>query len=66
MDISKLFATMYKLSALALILGVVNAQQACSTTKETRPNLSWGRCSEGGSCTSVSGSVVLDSNWRWT
>lgn len=55
-----------KLTALALVLGVVNAQQACSSTKETQPKLNWSRCSAGGSCTNVPASVVLDSNWRWT
>nr|BAF57344.1 putative glycosyl hydrolase family7 [uncultured symbiotic protist of Hodotermopsis sjoestedti] len=33
---------------------------------ESHPSLSWQQCSKGGSCTSVSGSIVLDSNWRWT
>nr|BAF57342.1 putative glycosyl hydrolase family7 [uncultured symbiotic protist of Hodotermopsis sjoestedti] len=33
---------------------------------ETHPSLSWQQTSKGGSGQSVSGSVVLDSNWRWT
>ncbi|SPO04265.1 probable cellulose 1,4-beta-cellobiosidase [Cephalotrichum gorgonifer] len=55
-----------KLSALALILGAVNAQQACSLTAETQPSVSWSKCSENGNCSKVAGSIVLDSNWRWT
>ena len=54
-----------KLSALALILGVVNAQKVCTGTPETHPKLDWSRCTDS-SCTKVPGSVVLDSNWRWT
>ncbi|KAF8149106.1 cellobiohydrolase I-II [Crassisporium funariophilum] len=32
---------------------------------ETHPSLTWQKCTAGGGCTSTSGSVVLDSNWRW-
>ncbi|KAG6875706.1 hypothetical protein C0993_007882 [Termitomyces sp. T159_Od127] len=55
---------------LALIsfayLAVVHAQQAGTNTAETHPSLSWQTCTSGGSCTTTSASVVLDSNWRWT
>ncbi|AEO64066.1 glycoside hydrolase family 7 protein [Thermothielavioides terrestris NRRL 8126] len=27
--------------------------------------MSWQKCSSGGSCTTVQGEVVIDSNWRW-
>jgi cellulose 1,4-beta-cellobiosidase len=33
---------------------------------ENHPSLTWQNCRSGGSCTQTSGSVVLDSNWRWT
>ncbi|KAJ2903929.1 hypothetical protein MKZ38_009093 [Zalerion maritima] len=48
----------------ALIAGV-KAQQACTTTAETHPSLTWQECTEAG-CTDVDGSIVVDSNWRWT
>lgn len=32
---------------------------------ENHPKLSWQQCTSSGSCTQQSGSVVLDSNWRW-
>ncbi|PKS11794.1 hypothetical protein jhhlp_001087 [Lomentospora prolificans] len=55
-----------KLTALSMILGAVSAQQACSLTTETHPSLNWKKCSAGGSCSNVAGSVTIDSNWRWT
>ncbi|KAK4121662.1 carbohydrate-binding module family 1 protein [Parathielavia appendiculata] len=55
-----------KFAALAALVASATAQQVCTTTAERHPPLSWQRCSAGGSCTTVSGSVVLDSNWRWT
>ncbi|KAF9009110.1 hypothetical protein BDZ89DRAFT_1078758 [Hymenopellis radicata] len=36
-----------------------------STLWETHPSLSVYECSAGGSCTTQSRSVVLDSDWRW-
>ncbi|KAI5788352.1 cellulose 1,4-beta-cellobiosidase precursor [Geopyxis carbonaria] len=52
------------LISLAL-LSAVSAQQVGTLTAESHPKLTWSKCSEGGSCTEVSGSVTLDSNWRW-
>ncbi|TFK60615.1 cellobiohydrolase I-I [Pluteus cervinus] len=46
-------------------LAAVRGQQVGTVTAETHPSLSWSRCSAGGSCQTVQGSVVLDSNWRW-
>ncbi|KAB8076155.1 putative 1,4-beta-D-glucan cellobiohydrolase A [Aspergillus leporis] len=43
----------------------VHAQQAGTLKAETHPSLTWQKCAAGGSCTQQSGSVVLDSNWRW-
>nr|ATQ35967.1 cellobiohydrolase [Talaromyces piceae] len=43
----------------------VQAQQAGNQTAETHPSLTWQKCSSGGSCSDVSGSVVIDANWRW-
>ncbi|KAL5333835.1 putative 1,4-beta-D-glucan cellobiohydrolase A [Aspergillus crustosus] len=50
-------------SALA---SLTRAQQAGTLQEEVHPSLTWQRCETGGSCTDVAGSVVLDSNWRWT
>ncbi|PAV16850.1 cellobiohydrolaseI [Pyrrhoderma noxium] len=46
-------------------LAIAHAQQVGTQTAENHPALSVQSCAAGGSCTSVSGSVVLDSNWRW-
>lgn len=56
-----------KVAALgALVASIaVKAQQACTLTAETHPSLSWSRCTASGTCTSVSGSVTVDANWRW-
>lgn len=56
---------MYLLAMLSLIAGAT-AQQACSSQPEVHPPLSWQQCSSPGSCSSKSGAVVLDANWRWT
>ncbi|TFY80677.1 hypothetical protein EWM64_g3334 [Hericium alpestre] len=52
------------LTALA-VAAIARAQQVGTQTPEVHPTLSWETCSAGGSCTSNSGSVVLDANWRW-
>jgi cellulose 1,4-beta-cellobiosidase len=56
-----------KFAALAALVAGATAQSVCSLTTETHPSLQWSKCTgTGGSCTSVSGSVTIDSNWRWT
>ncbi|KAK7992482.1 glycoside hydrolase family 7 protein [Apiospora saccharicola] len=55
-----------KIAAIAALVASVRAQSACSLTAETHPSMSWQQCSAGGSCSSKSGSVVIDANWRWT
>jgi len=61
---------MYRTLALATIslFGAARAQQAGTVTTETHPKLSWKTCTGTGgtSCTTKQGSIVLDSNWRWT
>jgi len=52
------------LASLSLAAGVL-AQQVGTQTAEVHPALTWSQCKAGGACTSVTGSVVLDSNWRW-
>jgi hypothetical protein len=63
-------ATMYRSLALASLslFGAARAQQVGTSTAETHPKLSWKTCTGTGgtSCTTKSGSIVLDANWRWT
>ncbi|KAK4043149.1 glycoside hydrolase [Parachaetomium inaequale] len=51
--------------ALAALMGAAAAQQVGKETTETHPKMTWQKCSAGGSCTSVSGEVTIDANWRW-
>ncbi|KAL4905352.1 putative 1,4-beta-D-glucan cellobiohydrolase A [Aspergillus multicolor] len=58
---------MYQRALLfSALLSVAQAQQAGTQQAEVHPSLTWQRCEASGSCTNVAGSVVLDSNWRWT
>ncbi|EJD00164.1 uncharacterized protein FOMMEDRAFT_136243 [Fomitiporia mediterranea MF3/22] len=52
-------------SLLFALLAVVHGQQVGTLTAENHPSLSVQQCSQGGSCSTQSRSVVLDSNWRW-
>jgi cellulose 1,4-beta-cellobiosidase len=58
--------------ALALaslsLFGAATAQQVGKETTEKHPTMSWKQCTGTGgtSCTTKSGSITLDSNWRWT
>ncbi|PPR02243.1 hypothetical protein CVT24_011492 [Panaeolus cyanescens] len=55
-----------KAALLSLVYAsIAYGQGVGSYQAETHPSLSWQRCTSGGSCQTVSGSVVLDSNWRW-
>jgi len=47
------------------LFAVGYAQQVGTQTAETHPTLSWSTCTAAGSCTTNSGSVTLDANWRW-
>ncbi|KAG6806378.1 hypothetical protein H0H92_011555, partial [Tricholoma furcatifolium] len=59
---------MFPKAALTVIsfLAVVSAQQIGTYTAETHPSLTWYQCTKSGGCTSTTGSVTLDANWRWT
>lgn len=55
-----------KVALLSLsLLAVVFGQQIGTQLAEVHPTLTWQQCTTGGTCTSTSGSVVLDANWRW-
>ena len=57
---------MYKPVAIAsLLASVAYGQQIGSNTAESHPKLTTSQCTASG-CTAQAGSVVLDSNWRWT
>ncbi|WYZ35197.1 hypothetical protein EsH8_I_001473 [Colletotrichum jinshuiense] len=55
-----------KFAALLALVAATRAQQVCTSQAENHPALTWQKCAAGGSCSNVAGSVVLDSNWRWT
>ncbi|KAI3097807.1 CAZyme family GH7 [Penicillium roqueforti] len=50
---------------LVALLRTAQAQQVGTNTAEVHPSLTWQKCTTGGSCTSQSGKVVVDANWRW-
>jgi cellulose 1,4-beta-cellobiosidase len=52
----------------ALLAGhLVRGQGVGTYQTETHPSMSWSKCSGSGgsSCSSQSGKVVIDANWRW-
>lgn len=55
-----------KFAVASAFIAAVKAQSACTLTTETHPSLTWSKCTSANSCTSQSGSVVVDANWRWT
>ncbi|KAF4982723.1 hypothetical protein FZEAL_1712 [Fusarium zealandicum] len=57
---------MYRVLATAsALLAVTRAQEVCTLNSESKPALTWSKCTSGG-CSDVRGSVVVDANWRWT
>jgi cellulose 1,4-beta-cellobiosidase len=57
---------MYReITALAALVAAARSQQACTLTTETHHTLQWSKCSSGGSCSTVSGAITIDANWRW-
>jgi cellulose 1,4-beta-cellobiosidase len=55
-----------KFATLAALVATASAQSVCSLTAESHPSIRWSKCTSGGSCTNVQGSITIDSNWRWT
>ncbi|KAG9003403.1 Exoglucanase 1 [Tulasnella sp. JGI-2019a] len=47
------------------LFAVARAQQIGTSLAETHPTLTWSKCTTAGGCVTQTGSVVLDSNWRW-
>jgi cellulose 1,4-beta-cellobiosidase len=57
---------MYRSLALAsALVAAVRGQQVGTLQTETHPSMTWQKCTAKNSCTTVSGKVVVDSNWRW-
>jgi len=56
----------FKILALASFLAAVYGQQIGTLQTETHPSLTWQTCTAPGVCTTTTGSVTLDANWRWT
>ncbi|KUI54578.1 Exoglucanase 1 [Cytospora mali] len=56
-----------QIAAISAIMAAakVAAQEVCTLQTETHPSLTWSNCTSSGSCTSQTGSVVIDANWRW-
>ncbi|KAI1425461.1 glycoside hydrolase family 7 protein [Xylaria sp. FL1777] len=54
-----------KIAAIGALVATAKAQCAASLTAENHPAMTWSQCSSGGSCSTVSGKVVVDANWRW-
>jgi cellulose 1,4-beta-cellobiosidase len=50
---------------VAVLIASAVGQQVGTLTAETHPPLTYQHCTKSG-CTSSSGSVTMDSNWRWT
>ncbi|KAI0129515.1 glycoside hydrolase [Xylariales sp. AK1849] len=54
-----------KIAAIGAMLAGANAQAVGTLTTETHPKMTWQKCTAAGSCTSQSGEVTVDANWRW-
>jgi cellulose 1,4-beta-cellobiosidase len=48
------------------LLAVVYGQQVGTQQTETHPAITYQHCTGTGTCTTLNGQIVLDSNWRWT
>ncbi|KAF2090565.1 glycoside hydrolase family 7 protein [Saccharata proteae CBS 121410] len=56
---------MISAALLPLLASLASSQQVGTQQTETHPSLTWEECTGSGSCTTESGSVVVDANWRW-
>ncbi|PQE13871.1 putative 14-beta-D-glucan cellobiohydrolase B protein [Rutstroemia sp. NJR-2017a BBW] len=55
-----------KIASVLTLIAAAYGQQIGTYQSETHPSLTWQTCTASGSCTTTTGSVVLDGNWRWT
>ncbi|EAL73676.1 glycoside hydrolase family 7 protein [Dictyostelium discoideum AX4] len=59
---------MYRILKSFILLSLVNmslSQKIGKLTPEVHPPMTFQKCSEGGSCETIQGEVVVDANWRW-
>ncbi|KAF2499033.1 1,4-beta-D-glucan cellobiohydrolase-like protein, partial [Lophium mytilinum] len=57
---------MYRsLAFVSTLLSVAAGQLVGTQQTETHPSMSWSTCTGANSCTTNSGKVVIDANWRW-
>ncbi|OWP06600.1 cellobiohydrolase precursor [Marssonina coronariae] len=54
-----------RIALASLFLSLTSAQQIGTLTPEVHPPLTWQTCTAPDACTTISGNVVLDANWRW-
>ncbi|CAJ2512651.1 Uu.00g007700.m01.CDS01 [Anthostomella pinea] len=47
------------------LFGLASSQAVGTQQTETHPKMTWSKCTGSASCTSVSGEVTIDANWRW-
>lgn len=55
-----------KIAFATFLIRAARAQQIGTLTAEVHPSLTWQTCTAPGACTTTTGSITLDSNWRWT
>jgi cellulose 1,4-beta-cellobiosidase len=55
----------YKLAVASLLFALAKGQQIGTLAAEVHPTLTWQTCTKPGVCTTTTGKVVLDANWRW-
>lgn len=53
------------LLTFSTFLALAAGQQVATLTTETHPSLTWQNCTSASSCSTVTGAVVIDANWRW-
>lgn len=53
------------LAVVSALAAVVRGQLVGTYQTETHPTMTWQKCTASKTCSTVSGKVVLDSNWRW-
>jgi cellulose 1,4-beta-cellobiosidase len=65
-DSSSTIFIMYRNLVFATsLLSLAHGQLVGTQTTETHPGLTWQSCTAKGSCTSKSGKITIDANWRW-
>ncbi|RDW61389.1 glucanase-3 [Coleophoma crateriformis] len=53
------------IALVAALAAFARSQQVGTLQAETHPTMTWQKCTAKNSCTTVTGKVVVDANWRW-